>query len=219
MKQDETRLKRVKGFTLIELIVVLAIIAALTAILVPSITGVMEKAYNSADSSNANTICIAIRGECMNTDDFYAFTKNPWGAGSDYEADDHGYVYVDKKEVRVSSYKVAKVLEAHNFITSADAYSRVSGSGEYREYVYKAPVASRMLCKSNKTWYRYQINVYDRGGTVEFAYCAVAHATEGKNTSNMSSRNNTQDPTATEIFAERAGGAPDYRTSFGPPSA
>ncbi len=221
MKKGETLIKRVKGFTLIELMVVLGIIAALTAILVPSISGVMEKAYNAADAANAETICIAIRGECMDTADFYAFTTNPWpDGGASFDKPDNGYVYVDKKEVRVSSYKIAKVLEEQGFITSADA-GTVRGSGttptgeEVKEYVYRAPVCSRMLCKSSKSWYRYQINIYDRDGTVEFGYAAVAYGTEGKNQGRNGSANNTQDATATKKFAEKAGGAPDYESSFG----
>ena len=77
-----------------------------------------------------------------------------------------------------------------------------------------------MLCKSNKSWYRYQVNVCFRDGTIIFTYVAVSKDGEIKNDTNQSSKDNTRDPAASEKFAQMAGiGEADKITSLGPNSS
>jgi len=45
-----------KGFTLIELIVVIAILAILAAILIPSLTGYLDRANDAKDEANARAL-------------------------------------------------------------------------------------------------------------------------------------------------------------------
>ncbi|OJU15906.1 MAG: hypothetical protein BGN88_05330 [Clostridiales bacterium 43-6] len=55
-RSDLINRKKKKGFTLIELIVVIAILGILAAILVPSMLGILNQAHGSTDNANARAI-------------------------------------------------------------------------------------------------------------------------------------------------------------------
>lgn len=52
MKLIQKKLKNKKGFTLIEMLVVVAIIAILVAISIPAVSGALDKARKAADDAN-----------------------------------------------------------------------------------------------------------------------------------------------------------------------
>lgn len=66
-----------KGFTLIEMIVVIAIIGVLAAILVPSLSGYVRTAKESKKEANARTVYTAAQAAVTSLE-----TKNPVGANT-----------------------------------------------------------------------------------------------------------------------------------------
>lgn len=58
-------LKKKKGFTLMELLVSLGIIAALSMIMAPMIIGKVQEAKEKADISNAASIAMAVKTEIL----------------------------------------------------------------------------------------------------------------------------------------------------------
>ena len=65
MKYIVGRKKKKKGFTLMELLVSLGIIAALSMMVAPMIMGKVEEAKIKADISNANAIAVAVKSEML----------------------------------------------------------------------------------------------------------------------------------------------------------
>lgn len=185
-----------------------------------------EQNCNTFDAGNARSISEAVLEAVAAEGRSDYFTTNPWQLGGGLVENDHGYVYVDQNEVRVSSYKLAELLEEQGFITSASQFTighRASlvedGIEIAAEYVYRKPVCSSLLCKSKETWYRYQINIMYRDGAIKFTYSAVSKDGEMPNDTDMSSKTNTIDRGASQKFAVAVGiGEADLYTSLGPPS-
>lgn len=64
MKLKETLRKKAKGkkgFTLVELVIVIAVLAIIAAIAIPTVTNVIGNANTAADTSNAQSIELAIK--------------------------------------------------------------------------------------------------------------------------------------------------------------
>ena len=195
-----------KGFTLIELIVVIAILAALTAIIFPSATFFIDQANNIADAQHAKSICNVL----LYSHVLYGTvtTDNPWG-------DSWGYVYVDDDELRASSMDVAKILEENGFIVNADKATLRNAHNGQKELTYpyasrvkdKTKGYSKIKCQSHKKWITYQVTIMvNDAKNLEFYYTASA---------NNASKATKENKEATEAFAHLCQGRSSGNVNIG----
>ena len=108
------KLKNRKGFTLVELIVVLVILAILAALLIPALTGYIDKANKEKVISETRMVAMAVQTECSEA---YGQLKSG-GELKNWEADDG-----DKGQDHIKSIiALAEVLDGENTKFKATAY-------------------------------------------------------------------------------------------------
>ncbi len=166
--------KNIKGFSLVELIVVIAIMVILIALLTPSIVGYIEKANNAADVSNAKTISSYLQlGLALAQNNSLDYTQTPWTG--DRNSLYHGYIYVDDDEIRTSSMVIAEILEENGILKPGATQNVHMRQGKEPQF---SKDKVNILCQSKYTWDRYQINFVGKGRALQFNYSACR---KGKN--------------------------------------
>ncbi len=202
-----TKKYAVSGFTLVEMMTVMACIAALTAILIPTFFDHIERANNAADLTNIHNMINEVNTAFMTNED-QGFYDNCWGWETNPDNKDMGYIYVDNDEVRVSNDSIAMMLERMGYISDWEHPDKKRGP----ESCYTIHGNSRLRCQSSRQWCRYQID-FRRDYVQDDLWWGITCATRSTTSVNKAGtiKEDPCDEVATRAMAERVGVEPYYK--------
>ena len=147
-----------KGFSLIELIIVIAIMAVLVAVLAPQFLKYVERARNATDIANATEIVEALQVYATDPDADLPGNTGELGAVS-IEVGHDGNSRINCSSFEGHEKIIRFVVEA---LDSASIPYIKSGEDYY----------VRSKCVSRQSWSAYTISFYTRDGNIIFKYSA-----------------------------------------------
>ena len=137
---------RKAGFTLVELIVVLVILAILAALLVPALTGYMDKAKEKQVIAETRTLLTAIQTEASELyaedkipQDNQSLQNRPTLASKNGAASDGGTYFLTPAELKENYNKIVSLSELKSLENGKGSFTcAVDGKGKVRSIIYNA---------------------------------------------------------------------------------
>lgn len=151
-------MRQTKAFTLIELLIVIAIIAILAAILFPVFATAREKARQSSCSSNLKQLGLAITQYEQDYDEMTIHGTNNWGGGVGWGGSI--YPYVKSKQVFVCPSDVSKgtIISSYGYNGNFEGWTS-SGMPQ--------PISTTKMNAPSRT-----VMLFEVQGNIASGYCA-----------------------------------------------
>lgn len=130
-----------KGFSLIELIIIISILGVLAGVSAPSLTGYINKARVSILKSNADTVRRFVEYSLVNYDKDHLFSNSDNSGSTNYEAKQY-----------LSQYMEAYFEQAgygNNNFSIINPYSKKDGILNYSNYKLNEPYCNQAIVISN----------------------------------------------------------------------
>lgn len=153
--------RNTSGFTLMEMLIVIAIVAVLVAIAIPAFSSSVQNAREKTDLQNAKSMTSALEAYYLTASGDDALLANNSGFQG------RGWIYVDKTGVRCNG-NAEKALEAAGLISTTTNSDFKSGGKTYTQVS-----SNQITCEASSRWVKYQIN-FHKGpdGYLVFTYSA-----------------------------------------------